>query len=686
MRGVVILILFLFLHDLSCAAPLTTTPTSLEELCLQQPEMVEQLFRSLDLDRPELAQVAESFHGKNLPEACRRLISYYKTSAHYIPSYSVDSLVSESEAELHGTFTFQQVTGTVPRLPNGYLDWNYCGPKNDVEWWGMLQRHAFIPLLVQRWEKTGDKRYATAFDRYITDWIISNPEPENGKAKGGWETMLIARRISDSWAMGFFHFQKSEKFTDVARIMMLSSTVRQTEFLVPRLTEEGNHLNAELLAIATTAAAWPELRHSREWLDFAASKQLAELEARVYPDGTQKELSNHYQIVVANHTERLASLLHFAKHPAANDMYKKADLLWSAVAAVAGPDGYGPLNNDGDLENNLKQIATARTMRQDAGVPFPDLLPPPQMPYKRVLPWAGEIIMGVPNVGEIFFDVGPLGTAHQHYDSLHFSLFVHDREVLVDSGRYTYQVINSWRKYFTGPWGHNVVIIDGGLPPLEPLTGTHEVKSDFPILTSSSERTQRTWGEVSFRGTGLIPSRPITHRRSIVQLESTPACWIVVDEIETTGTHHLSIPWHFHPSCTVEIDPSTQITETADPGHGNLRLIPIPIGKSTFDSVRLVKGQREPVPLGWYSPEYNVKIASPIALYEKEISGPTILAWLLIPEVGQRDAKGEFAVSPHAFLQRISSKDYLTINTTLKYYVGGTYIFLDPISIPLGEK
>jgi len=682
MRGWVIFVYLLFVPHFSCAALLPPVPRTLEELCQREPEMVERLFRSLDLDRPGLDKVGEAFRANHLPEACRRLIVYYKSHPQYVSALSIENPSSRSaEVEgneaLRGIFTFQEVTAAVPVLPSGCLDWGFRGPKDDFEWWGMLQRNAFIPVLIARWEKTKDERYAAAFSRYVTDWIVSNPEPDDGLAADGWETMLIARRLTDAWISAFFILQPSRDFTDVARIMMLASAVRQTEFLMPRLTEEGNHLNAELLAIATTAAAWPELRRSREWLDFAVAKQREELEARVYPDGSQEELSNHYQIVVANHTERLANLLHYAKHPAADEMYKWADLLWSAVAAVARPDGYGPLNNDGDLENNFYQINIAREGRLCAKVPFPALPAIPLTPYRRELPWAGEVILGVPKVGQIFFNVGPLGSAHQHYDGLHLSLFVQDREVLVDCGRYTYKVIDSWRKYFTGPWGHNVIIVDGGLPPLEPLVGMREVKSDFQVQTSAAVKTEQAWGEVSFRGTGFLPSRPVTHRRSIVQLDSQPVCWVVLDEIESAGSHRIEIPWHFHPSCHVQINPVTQVAETVDPGHGNLQLVPVPVGNSMPDSVRLVKGQRWPFPLGWYSPEYNVKQASPVALYEKEISGSTILVWLLVPVCGEVPQ-----ISACATLREISSRPYL--NLKIKKISSGN--FEESFSLPLGEK
>ena len=93
-----------------------------------------------------------------------------------------------------------------------------------------------------------------------------------------------------------------------------------------------------------------------------------------------------------------------------------------------------------------------------------------------------------------------------------------------------------------------------------------------------------------------------------------------------------------------------------------------------------MKGRRWPFPLGWYSPEYNVKMACPVALYEKEISGPTILAWLLVPGFGEVPQ-----VSAQADLQKISSRYYLTLKIDKTPQLGQV-MAEESISVPLGEK
>lgn len=597
-------------------------PQTLEELCQQRPRMVSSLFSALDLKQPGLEKVSKALDKRNTPAACRALIAYYQTS----PKYQIRRLFPEHEKIIPSNeqeenlllrrLTFQESSGALPLHDEEWIDWSYSGPKGDPEWWGMLQRHSFSRPLLAAWTRTGDDRFASAFSRYITDWIAQNPRPVGGLATGGWETMLMARRISDAWAPAFHEFQMSKGFSDVARIMLLASAHEQLEFLTTHLSMEGNHLNAELLGIAAGAVAWSEFRHSRQWLDFVVERKRQELDKRVYPDGFQKELSNHYQIIVANHTEFLARLLLEAKHPATMEMYHRADKLWSAVASVMQPDGHGPLNNDGDLEDNqyhLQKAEEARTIFQG-----PKLMSSLPTDF-RISKDSGQETLRQ-GEDQIFFDTGPLGTAHQHYDKLHLSAYIRNRSVLVDSGRYTYRIINAWRRYFTGPWGHNVVIVDDGRAPLEPHEYTNPPKQTI--------RPHALAGTVYFRPSGLFPERPIRHTRTI---QGGKGYWLVVDEIEATGQHSLSIPWHFHPNCEVKLDSKTQAVETNDAGKGNLRIIPISIDGSGPDRVELIKGQTSPFVLGWYSPEYNVRIPTSVALYKKKISGPAVLVWLLIP-------------------------------------------------------
>src|SRR5690606_23215020 len=57
------------------------------------------------------------------------------------------------------------------------------------------------------------------------------------------------------------------------------------------------------------------------------------------------------------------------------------------------------------------------------------------------------------------FHMKRIGGGHSHDDLLHFTLFAHGRNYLVDGGRYTY-VNNRWRKYFKDNSAHNTLGVD----------------------------------------------------------------------------------------------------------------------------------------------------------------------------------------------------------------------------------
>ena len=107
---------------------------SIEELCYFYPKRVKSLFCKLDLERQGLEAVKTAVNQQNLPAACKALVTYYQQqSSNSWVSNSTDrysrNYKVEIESILDDTFTFQLVTGVVPRDDNGLLDWSYTRTK-----------------------------------------------------------------------------------------------------------------------------------------------------------------------------------------------------------------------------------------------------------------------------------------------------------------------------------------------------------------------------------------------------------------------------------------------------------------------------------------------------------------------------------------------------------------------------
>ena len=380
----------------------------------------------------------------------------------------------------------------------------------------------------------------------------------------------------------------------------------------------------EMNGLAAIALGWPEFREATTWLDYAVETMTPELAGQVYPDGAQMELTSHYHGVAAGNFQAFANRLRKGERDLPPIFTETLETMWNYWAYTMRPNGHGILNNDSDYDFTRARVLTyaAQYQRPDwtyiatngaEGVA-------PAGTLSSFFPWAGQALLRDGYGAEAqwaFFDVGPLGTGHIHRDMLHLSVHAFGRDILVDSGRYTY-VGGPWRDYFVNSPSHNVVLIDGQgqrnytAKAEKPLEGNHCFTPGYDLVR----------GEYT-GGFGEI-SEAITHTRAV--LYPRGRFWLIVDRIQTDTPRTLSVLWHYHPECTVAIEGPT--VSSSDAGKGNIRIIPI--AAFSWD-VEIVKGQTEPEIQGWYSPVYNEKAPAPVACFSATIPGTAVFAWLLLP-------------------------------------------------------
>jgi hypothetical protein len=406
------------------------------------------------------------------------------------------------------------------------------------------------------------------------------------------------------------------------RLLVLSSILEHGDALREHASFwGGNHLISEKLALLTLAFAWPEFTDSPGWQAYAIERVSRQLMAQTYPDGSYKELSNHYQRVV------LINAQYFIRIMARLDpdyrelpVIRRIEAMWDFFARVTQPDGSGPLSNASDRENNAVFITAVHGFYDR-----PDWLfiatngregIPPEGPASRLFPWAGQAILrnGWDEEADwVYFDAGPYGTAHQHIDRLHISASLRGRPTLVDNGRYTYQP-GPWRDYFKGPQGHNILLLDE-----EPARqGPRSVEAPLPVVFV--ERPDITMAAASglFELPGIlgIPgfAQQVPWTRAV--LLDQRGFLLVIDHVVTFSGHDLSARWHFHPDIS-----EAEAFSTLKLAHGP----EVPVQLDAF------LGQGPPEVAGFYSPDYNEKYPAPELRFNLRINQPTTLVWLLQP-------------------------------------------------------
>jgi hypothetical protein len=606
------------------------------DVCLAYPERVEQLLRALDLERPELAAVREAVENNDSVAACERLLEYYRTAPPTSWSREQGASwedVAAAERILNDEFTFLAATDTVPRDAEGHLDWRHRGPEDDIEWALCLNRHYHVWTLLHAYRATHDKRFVKRIDEDIRDWIVASPPLPAGRTREPrWRGLEVNFRVS-AWSTLFFELAENPDFRPATRLLLLTSLPQHGHYLRHFHRAGGNWLVMESAALGELALHWPEFKESAAWFAYAQLKQEQEISRQVYPDGVQHELTASYHGVTVRNFARFAQAVRRSPNSLGGEFQQQIERMIDYQARSMRPDGTNPLNNDSDLGD-----ARPALIRGADDYDRPDWLfiatygergtPPSGLP-STMYPWAGQLVSRNgwdASAQWSFFDVGPWGTGHQHNDKLHLSISAHGRDLLVDSGRFAYDgaLADKFRsRYACHSRGHNVILIDGrGQGP-----GPRQVSEPLPESTYRvTEAFDYARGECDHFD-GL--EGPARHTRALFYGRNN--YWVVVDRIETERPRQIEVLWHFHPDCTLQVEEGS--VATTDQGQGNLRLLPL--GSDVAWEIKLVKGEEDPVPQGWYSHAYGQHAPSTCAIYSATVPGDLTFAWLLTTARGE---------------------------------------------------
>ena len=564
-----------------------------------------------------------------------------------LPEWNTETQRVADEA-LADTFEFQGVTAKVPRRANGGLDWNWTGPNNDPEFTWFLNRMTMLPALYVAWKETGAEKYREKLRGLWRDWIQHNPRPEHYSLSGPWRALEAARRVEDAWLPILFdkggwkavEEEMLDKGGGLTTEVLLESLKQHAECLRDTHAPYGNHLISEMAVLALVAVAFPEFKDAPGWLDYAVTMAQREAVKQFYPDGAHTELTNEYQLVVLQSLQSLAEILTATGHPEAlKQLQPVLESGWNYFAYVTGPRGYGPLDNDSDVERNAVFVrAVAPEYRRQDWVYIASQGREGTAPAgwgSQYFPWAGQAVMRdgwKPRDQWAFFDMGPFGSDHQHEDRLQLDVSGEGREFLVDNGRYTYQ-LGAWRDYFAGPTGHNGMLLDGRGPMRPPNVAEtmanvrHEITAETDFFSATA----------AYAGDWLTGQGPAYHKRAVLYVRGK--YWIVVDRVLTAGgPRRLDALWHFHPDCTVKA--AGDLIYTEDAKQGNFGMLAVNAPRDGW-KVELVRGREGAAPQGWYSAVFNEKVAATCADFSATVAGPGTYAWVMWTVPAGKDAAKE---------------------------------------------
>jgi hypothetical protein len=478
-------------------------------------------------------------------------------------------------------------------------------PIEDREHFFALHRWSFGVGLAKAWAFSGNERLAQHFESMLQSWIDSAPSDARDAA---WESYSVSERMVH-WCFCITLLWNVPRFREQTYPVLARQLRLHADWLAGHLETEKihNHLinNGRALYTVGLFLNMPEHR-SLGW-----SLLERELDRQVLPDGFLREQSVPYHLLLTRtfiECHLLASLAKEKMSPTFTDRVRK---MVDVAAAFVRPDGSCPLIGDVSPDIELNVLAGTIAAGQ-VDFHMPQSVPMTEQGSWLVggaakfispvetrtvfLPDAGYVIHRTDDL-HLVFHTDPRAeiVRHGHADALGICLWRHGREILRDSGNFSYR-FDPWWTYFHGPAGHTGISLAG--LPCYPLTDflAPWYAEDYRRASAglAKPREVSPWTCVSgwHSGYSRLGSRLIVRRRLILGPEYL---W-VTDWMEGQNRQRFEARWNL---------PSKEDSE--------LSMVWLLDGRPI--DVQWHKGQRTPTLEGWHSAAYGLKEASSTACF-----------------------------------------------------------------------
>jgi hypothetical protein len=530
--------------------------------------------------------------------------------------------------------------------------------QGDVRYLWELSRHHHVTLLAAAYALSGDERYALGVDRQLRSWWIENPFLRGPNWNSSMELgmRLIAwvwiRRLLSGWSGVYDLFDANPVFrTQLYRHQYLLA------LLPSRGSSANNHRFAEAAGQFIACCAFPYFGKSADWRACAARALREEIRRQTFESGIHRELASGYHLLVLELAICAGLEGEASEHSLGSAYWQQTCAMMDALAASVDVSLRPPRQGDGDAATALRIDATEKNgcasllnsgARLFGALPWWPKLASADV---RTMLWAemAPVLpqsVGRPDVRPDHFaeagmtilrdapgrarelwcrcDAGPLGflsiAAHAHADALSIELRCGGIDVLADPGTYTYHAEPTWRRYFRSTLAHNTLEI----------AGCDQSVSGGPFLWTRHARSETSEGGrpcgdgithwmASHDGYERLRPRA-THQRE-VRLDRNRRSLQIDDHVACQGHLPVRLAFHLGPEVECELDRSVATLSWND-ASGSCR--------AQFDlpdalSWQAIRGRTDP-PLGWYSPEFGVRVPAWCLLGEGHVAGGTTLS------------------------------------------------------------
>ena len=525
----------------------------------------------------------------------------------------------------------------------GDVDWFSNPTFNQYkEWTWQLSRHPEWTILAECYRASGDERYAESFVRYFKSWVRQALVPENADGSDTlcWRTIEAGIRMGGEWQWALHSFYQSAHFSDDVLVDWYKS-VWEHGWRLRNFHRTGNWLIMEMNGLAQIGILYPQFKDSPAWKAYAFERMVEELDAQIYADGWQVELSTGYHQVDIHNYQWLIDVCLAYDEPVPPAFRTVMEKMHAVNVLMMMPDGRLPDLNDGGWHAVAPMMKSAQVdypARADfrwAGTRGAQGRPP--QATSIAFADAGYYISRSgwqPDAFWLLLDAGHFGYGHQHEDKLNLLLHAYGRLLLTEGGNYAYDS-SEMRRYVLSTRAHNTIRMDGqdqnrrmayrreNFDVRQPSDGRLNITAELDIIEG-----------VYDEGYGVLADLKVRHERRVLAYKrgSGPlgAFALVIDRLipADAGPHAVELLWHFEADRVVV---EGGLVRSADPGQPNLAVVP---ARQAGLTLRVVSGQEAPEFQGWKGIKDHQQgeyVPCPTALCSGTITGPARLVTLLYP-------------------------------------------------------
>lgn len=456
------------------------------------------------------------------------------------------------------------------------IDWEAV-PFGDPEFTYQLNRHRYFLCLGQAYWLTGAEKYAVSFRNLFCAWIKANPITE-GKQKTVWRTIEAGIR-AENWLKSIPYFYHSKSITGEDWNLFEQALSLHGRFLYENdsvFARKSNWGVIESHGLYMIGALLPHLDSEGIWKKTAVERLCHMLETQVMEDGVHWEQSPMYQnevlkcclevLRIARLTgdklperipgvvRKMAHVNRFMKKPnhcqpvtGDSDETDVRDILtisaYEFSDAILKSEAYEHLDFEGIWDYGRKaamdyEQMAVRYEESDTGILFYELKDSGNYYLKS---------HDRKNSNYMHFAAGSLGGGHGHMDKLHIDLAIAGKDVLVDSGRFTY-VDGEERRTLKSGYAHNVPMVDG--KEYTVCTDSWGVSG----ATSTSGCYVKQGGNITFLESGHLGylSEGVYVRRKVLALGTD--IFILMDELFGKEEHNFEQLFHFSPEGKISLN------------------------------------------------------------------------------------------------------------------------------------